>query len=183
MIVHDFILLLLLLIVPINSLMCNECRCEQNTIDDCNCGITSDSDDSHDIDYCVISEQTDLLGTYITLGRTARNSTFLYVEDPYFIVAVESIRYNRTINDWYLFTNAILFGCDWDFCNSPNLIQSLPDSFKLSIDKNWLNTNIYGNGSVDSCHHCPLGVCADDGRPFNSSGCPLTSCLNATSVI
>jgi hypothetical protein len=180
MIVHRLILLLLLSVVPINSLICYQCGCDGTNVAQCDCGITTDSNEN---DYCIITEATDILGTYIGLDRIPRNSTFIYVEDPYFILGVESIRYNLTTNDWYLWTTSILFGCDWDYCNSPIFIDPLPSSFRLSIDTNWLNTNIYGTGSVDSCNFCPFGVCSNNTNPFNSSLCPLTSCTNATSVI
>jgi hypothetical protein len=179
MIVHSLILLLLVSVVPIDSLVCYDCGCDQTNLSQCFCGsITSDVDD-----YCIIIEGRDIFGTYITLGRIPRNATWLYVDDPYYILAIESIRYNLTTMDWSLWTYSILYGCDWDYCNSPELIDVLPASFVLSIDKTWLNTNIYGSGSTNSCHYCPEGDCGTVDNPFNSSQCPLTSCTNATSVI
>jgi len=180
MIAHSLILLLLVSVVPLNSLICYECACDQTSVSQCNCSDTSDLDDN---DYCVIYEQRDILGTRIDLTRIPRNSTWVFVEDPYYILVVESIRYNLTAQEWYLWTNSIIFGCDWDLCNSPNLIDSLPDSFKLSIDENWLDTNIYGTGSVDSCNYCPTGVCGDTLNPIDFSQCPITPCVNVTTVI
>jgi hypothetical protein len=181
MIVHGLILLLLVSVGPINSLLCYECWCDDTDITACDCGSTTEED--LDVDYCVIVEQRDIFGTYIDITRIPRNSTWLYINDPYFILAVESIRYNVTASQWNLWTSNIIYGCDWDLCNSPNLINVLPDSFKLSIDTNWLDTNIYGTGSTDSCNDCPRGLCSDNENPLNFTECPLTTCINVTSVI
>jgi len=180
MLVDSLILVLLVLAVPINSLRCYECSCEASNQFECDCGYTTDY---YDQDYCVIVEQRDIDATYVDLYRIPRNATWLYVEDTYFILIIESIRYNLTTMDWYVWPSAIIYGCDWDLCNSPSLINVLPNSFSLSINKTWLNTNIYGNGSVSSCNDCTSGVCGGPQNPFNSSQCPLTTCTSATSVI
>jgi hypothetical protein len=181
MIVHGLILLLLVSVGSIHSLICYECACDTTDVTVCSCDSTSNENLAND--YCVIIEQRDMFQTYVQLTRIPRDSTWLEIEDTYYMLAVESIRYNLTTSQWNLWTNNIIFGCDWDFCNSPDLISALPDSFKLSIDTTWLNTNIYGNGSIDSCHSCSSGVCGNSQNPFNSTECPLTTCINVTTVI
>jgi hypothetical protein len=182
MFVQGLILVLLLAAVPINSLSCYDCSCDSSNQVDCtiNCGYTIAS---YEQDYCVIIEQRYIDTTYIDLYRIPRNATWLYVNDTYFILVVESISYNSTTMNWNTSTITVLYGCDWDLCNSPSLINVLPNSFLLSINNTWLDTNIYGTGSVDSCHTCLSEVCVGEGNPFNSSQCPLTTCVNVTSVI
>lgn len=181
MILHSLILLLFLSIVPTDGLQCYGCSCQKNDLSACDCG--SITTDYYPRDYCVIIEQRDVNDTFIELSRIPREATWLYVEDAYYILAIESIRYNSSNADWYLFTYGIIYGCDWDLCNDPSLINVLPNSFALSIDKAWLNTNIYGTGSVNSCHTCPQGECFDETHPLNVSNCPPANCNNVTSVI
>ncbi|CAF4733525.1 unnamed protein product, partial [Rotaria sp. Silwood2] len=145
-----------------------------------NCDVTSTQMNG---DYCVIAEERLLDTTNIQLTRLPRGTTLVDVEDPYYIFLQESIRYNQTANSWYLRTTGAIFGCDWDLCNSPSLINGLPASFNLSIDKDWLDTNIYGTGSTTQCHHCPFEMCGDSGNPINFTQCPMTTCDNATTVI
>jgi hypothetical protein len=181
MILRSLILLLFMVIVPINSLTCYSCNCLKSNLAACYCD--GNSTDSFGVDYCVIIEQRDVSDTFIELSRVPRNASWLHIEDPYYILAIESIRYNETTEDWYLVTNGLIYGCDWDYCNSPDLILGLPNSFALSIDETWLNDNIYGNGSVDSCFTCEQSQCFNETNPFDPENCPLTNCTNITSVI
>ena len=181
MIAYGLVLLLLVSIAPCNSLRCYECGCDASDLSACNCDYSTDT--SYD-DYCIIVESRYTAAeTFIQLSRTNRNSTWVYVEDPYYIVTIESIRYNRTIQQWSTWTDGIIFGCDWDLCNSPDLIDALPDSFQLTIPKAWLDTNIFGTGSVTGCHHCPTEVCGNTTNPIDYTQCPMTPCVNSTTVI
>jgi hypothetical protein len=180
MIFQGLILVLLLGAVPINSLYCYECSCDTSNQFECDCGYATET---YEQDYCVILESRGADSTYVYLYRIPRNATWLYVEDSYFILTIETISYNTTAADWYTWPSQVIYGCDWDLCNSPSLINVLPNSFQLSIDKTWLSTNIYGTGTINNCHTCTSQICTDAGSSFNSSQCPLTPCLNATSVI
>ena len=181
MILRSLILLLFMVIVPIDSLTCYSCNCLLSDVTACDCSRYSTEYLSRD--YCVIIEQRDISDTFIELSRIPRNASWLDVDDSYYLLTIESIRYNQTGADWHLVTNGIIYGCDWDYCNSPDLIDKLPNSFALSINKTWLNTNIYGIGSVNSCSTCQLSQCFNEANPFNPASCPVTSCTNATSVI
>lgn len=178
-VVRSLILLLLVSVIPCQSLDCYECGCEATNLVPCDCSLVTSSTDN---DYCVISEQRYSDTTYIQLGRVPRNATWIYVEDPYYVLTQESIRYNRTASKWSLVTTGVVFGCDWDRCNTANLIQVLPNSFKLNISTTWLNTNIYGTGSVSSCFKCPTELCSNATSPLDFSRCPMTACENVTSV-
>jgi hypothetical protein len=181
MIVHALILLLLVSVIPSNSLVCYECGCDHTDLSLCDCGFTSEFSDN---DYCTIFEERYIDETYIELSRIPRNSTWVFIRDPYYILTLESIRYNKTSLQWTTWTNGILYGCDWDRCNSPNLIDVLPSSFQLVINPTWLNTNILGTGSVSSCYHCPTETCGNKTNPINFSNCSVQTCTdNSTSVI
>ena len=180
MIVRSLILLLFIWIVPIDGLQCYNCQCLESDTSTCDCD--SITTDSYPVDYCVIIETRTLDDAYIELTRVPRNASWLHVDDYYYLLAVESIRYNLTTADWFLFTTGIIYGCDWDLCNDPSYIDVLPNSFTLSIDKTWLDTNIYGTGSVDSCYDCQ-GGCFNQTYPFDPDNCPLTNCTSTTSVI
>ncbi|CAF4680732.1 unnamed protein product, partial [Rotaria sp. Silwood2] len=180
MVVHGLIFLLLVSIVPSNSLTCYECGCSNTNIYACDCGETTTS---HDGDFCIINEQRLKDKTNIQLSRLRRNTTLIYIEDHYFIFLKESIRLNQTTMDWYLWMDNAVLGCDWDLCNSPSLINALPTSFELTIDKDWLNTNIYDTGSITECHHCPWETCGDSENPIDFTLCPMTTCDNVTTCL
>nr|ACD88968.1 sodefrin precursor repeats C [Adineta vaga] len=179
-IIRSLVLLLLVSIIPCSSLDCYECGCEQSDLTSCNCDVITSSTEN---DYCVILEQRYTDTTYIQLNRVPRNASWVYIEDPYYVLTQESIRYNRTTQQWFLWTSSVVFGCDWDRCNSPDLISALPNSFKLNISTAWLNANIYGTGSVSSCIRCDTEVCGNTSNPSDFSQCPLTSCGNITSCL
>ena len=179
-IIRNLVLFVLLVsILPCSSLRCFECECDSSATDQCNCATITSSTDN---DYCVILEQRYTDETYIQLSRVPRNSSWVYIEDPYFVLTQESIRYNRTTSQWFLWTNSIVFGCDWDLCNTPSFIESLPNSFKLNISTNWLNTNIYGSGAVSTCIRCDTEVCGNASNPGDFSQCTTTTC-NTTSAV
>ncbi|CAM4773730.1 unnamed protein product [Rotaria magnacalcarata] len=180
MLVHGIVLLLILAVAPSYSLICYECSCSQPDLSACRCEDTSESFDN---DYCVIAEQRFTDETSLQLSRIPRNSTYIYIEDPYYILMQESIRYNKTTSNWNLVTTGSLFGCDWDYCNSPNLINALPNSFRFTIDKAWLDTNIYGTGNISACHTCAFETCGDPANPLNFTQCPLIPCINATTCL
>ncbi|CAF4019845.1 unnamed protein product [Rotaria sp. Silwood2] len=106
MIVHGLIFLSLVSIVPSNSVTCYECGCSNINIYACDCGETTTS---HDGDFRIINEQRLKDKTNIQLSRLRRNTTLIYIEDHYFILLKESILFNQTTMDWYLWTdNAVL---------------------------------------------------------------------------
>jgi hypothetical protein len=94
----------------------------------------------------------------------------------------ESIFYNETSSTWETKTKRVVHGCDWDFCNKFLLIESLPDTFQLTINSSWLNDNIYGTGRVSSCNNCSNQICGNQTNPINYDLCPFTQCANSTTV-
>jgi hypothetical protein len=179
LIVRSLVILLIVSVVSYECLKCYECDCNQSNLSKCECDRMSDSDDDT---YCVIFETRYTESAQITMTRIERNSTYVYIKDPYYILLQESIQYRVSTKEWFLMTNGAVFGCDWDLCNAPGLINVLPDSFKLTIDKTWLDTNIYGTGSVTDCYHCPNETCSHSTCSIDVSRCSIITCTNADSV-
>ena len=180
LIVHCAVVLLFLSVLPSESLKCYECGCDDSDYAACNCGGMSDFDDGS---YCAIFETKPTGTTSIVLSRIDRNSTYIYIEDPYYILIQESIRYSRADNKWNLVTTGSVFGCDWDYCNAPSLIDVLPASFQLTVDDAWLTPNIYGTGSVAGCHHCPEETCGNKTNPIGLAQCPIIACTNGSTTV
>ncbi|CAF2719935.1 unnamed protein product [Rotaria sp. Silwood2] len=132
MVVHGLIFLLLVSIVPSNSLTCYECGCSNTNIYACDCGETTTS---HDGDFCIINEQRLKDKTNIQLSRLRRNTTLIYIEDHYFIFLKESIRLNQTTMDWYLWMDNAVLGCDWDLCEQCYQSQCAPEYLDEDLDE------------------------------------------------
>lgn len=180
MMVHYFILILLVFVTSTHSLLCYEGFCQGKDTLEC----SHDEPSSGEDDYCVIIEQRFYDVDYIFITRVHNFPSYVEVEDTYHILVIDSIRYNQTANKWYTWPAMVMFGCDWDLCNAPDIIDKLPDSFSVTMNETWLNENIYGTGSVDSCNYCPRGICANNETAYNMTECPMTNCTNnETSVI
>nr|ACC43936.1 ArkC_4 [Philodina roseola] len=178
---YSLLLLMVLWIVPSDGIRCYECGCALTELAECNCGATSDFDDGS---YCFIAETRTLENTYIQMSRLLPDSTYIEIEDTYFVLVQESIRYNRTSATWSTVPFGVIFGCDWDLCNSFSYVSTLPYSFQLDVaDKEWLTENIYGTGTVDSCRHCPTETCGNGTAPIGDANCPLQPCNASTTCV
>ena len=180
LLLHGAVVLLLVSALPSESLKCYQCGCEQTNLAECNCGAESDFDDGS---YCAIFEIRATDATYIDMGRIDRNSTYIYIEDSYYILIQESIRYSQPANKWNVVNTGVVFGCDWDYCNAFGLIDVLPASFQLTVDETWLTTNIYGSGSVAGCFHCLTETCGNSTSPIELTQCPILACTNGSNTV
>jgi hypothetical protein len=122
------------------------------------------------------------LNSSFDLTRTNHNSLLFGIKDRYYIIFEESILYNKMLNDWNSYPSNIVYGCDWDYCNHPGLIVSLPVPLKMSINKTWLTENIYGKGSPTKCYHCPKKLCGNSTHPINFIQCPIVTCTKPSTV-
>jgi hypothetical protein len=179
MIIHWIFLVLVLWSVPSTSLRCYKCWCPSLNISACDCANAADVEEGS---HCTITQDLHSSNPYIELSSAFLNSSYIRIKDPYYILVDESIYYNETTSLWETKPKRVVHGCDWDNCNRYSLISSLPDSFQLTIDSQWLSDNIYGTGSVTACLTCPNEVCGNATQPVNSDLCPLTTCENATTV-
>lgn len=174
-----FLFITILCILPSNSLKCYECSCTLSDLSGCRCNDFSDFDDGS---YCFIDAIRSSNDTLFEMTRLPLDSTYIPLKDTYYILVIESIRYNQTSATWSTVPTGAAFGCDWDLCNSFNYVDTLPYTFQLGIDTNWLTTNIYGTGVVDSCRTCATDTCGNATNPIDDTKCPILPCNKTTTV-
>ena len=179
MILREFVLILTLWTIPSASLSCYTCNCPSFNISACDCGRTSVVPEGA---HCTIVEDFDAADPYLELTYTFLNSSLLRIQDPYYIVADESVFYNELNSTWETRVNRVVLGCDWDGCNSYNWVAALPDTFNLTIDQNWLTENIYGTESNVTCYNSSNELCANTSSPVNFEISPSDSCDNSSTV-
>ena len=161
------------------QLTCYDCFCYNEPNCQCDNYTTADAKTS----YCIILQEIFGNDSAINLGHIDRNSTRVYIEDFPYLLVEESIIYDNTTRRWNTRTNLVVFGCNWDLCNHPRLINALPDSFQMRMSEGWLNTNVLGTGQpVRDCHQCPNGPECSTTDFIDGSRCPVQSC-NTTCLV
>jgi hypothetical protein len=106
-----------------------------------------------------------------------RESTQVHIRQFPYLVVEESILYTEQTGRWTTRTNFVIYGCDWDYCNHPSLIQYLPNSFQMRLPEAWLNSSILGTGQpVRDCHECPDEPQCGTTDFLDASRCPIQSC-------
>ncbi|CAF1118247.1 unnamed protein product [Didymodactylos carnosus] len=171
------VILLVFCIISTNGLECYDCACPSNTI--CPCDKTESIEGNNT--YCVIVREHIGENIDITLEHIPRNLTKFYVKNPYYISVRESISYDDVIPEWKTDTLKVIYGCNWDLCNKPDLVPLLPSSFSLSLPDEWLNNFILGSDPT-MCHECPDGPSCGDTDFFDISRCPEKAC-NGTCIL
>jgi hypothetical protein len=175
MIISGIFLILVLWTVPSTSLVCYTCNCPSSNTIACNCSsVINAATGTH----CTITKDFNASSSNVELSSSSLNSSYSRINDPYYIIVDESIFYNETIGQWETKTNEVIYGCDWDNCNSFDFIAFLPNTFNITIDPSWLTQNIYSNESVSGCYNCPAGTCGNQ-----TNLCPFTSCDNSTTTV
>ena len=180
-IISGLFLILVLWTVPSTSLVCYTCNCPPTDTTACNCSNVTDAAAGA---HCVITKDFDPADSDVVLSTSSSlTSSYSRIKDTYYIIVDESLFYNETTGQWETKANQVVYGCDWDNCNSFDLIAGLPNSFSINIDPIWLNQNIYSNGSVaTSCNNCSSGICGNQTDPIDYNLCQLALCDNSTSV-
>ena len=166
---------------PVESqLSCYECSCYDDPICPCTTVQVSGSLSS----YCTIVRYNFPDGNFIIdLEHISRNSTRVYIRKFPYLLAEESILYNETTKQWSTRTNLLVYGCNWHLCNHPSRIALLPNSFKMTLSDQWLNTNILDTGATDrDCHECPDAAQCGTTDFLDSSRCPIRLCNNTCVV-
>jgi hypothetical protein len=120
---------------------------------------------------------------WIDLGHIDQTSSRLYIRDFPYLLVQETIFYSEQTGSWNTITNEVFYGCNWDYCNDPNLIQYLPNSFQMRLPETWLNSSILGSGlPVSNCHQCPdVPVCSVNSS-IDGNLCPVAAC-NGTCLV
>ncbi|CAF0732493.1 unnamed protein product [Adineta steineri] len=161
------------------QLACYECACYNDPICACNTVKVAGADST----YCTIIRVNYGNSFTIDLEHIDRNSTFIYIPEFPFILAEESILYNETTAQWWTQSNIIIYGCNTNLCNHPSLVKLVPDSFKMTLSNEWLNTNVKGTGQpVRDCHECPDEPSCGHSDYLDTSRCPIKEC-NTTCVV
>ncbi|CAF1609300.1 unnamed protein product, partial [Didymodactylos carnosus] len=179
-------LLLILLNIYINTttygLTCYECICSGAT-PDCSCTSPTSNNDSDAVCVIIRDNSDNSANTDEHLSLIKRNETETYIENSYFVLMKESIQYNDTSEKWIPRPDTVIFGCDWDMCNNPNLTTLLPSTIQMSLPSDWLNENILDtkkNVTYCDCHHCPNSSTCGNSTDFDISRCPNKVDCNST---
>nr|ACF16058.1 sodefrin precursor repeats A [Adineta vaga] len=161
------------------QLACYECACYDNP--NCTCDTVKVSGAYSS--YCTIIRINYETHFTIDLEHIDRNSTRVYIRKFPFILAEESILQNETTGKWWIRSNIVIYGCNTSLCNHPSRVPLLPDSFKMTLSDEWLNTNVLGTGQpTRDCHECPDAPQCGTESFLDASRCPVKSC-NTTCVV
>ncbi|CAF1464192.1 unnamed protein product, partial [Rotaria sordida] len=142
MIVHALILLLVLSVVPSTSLTCYNCNCVGITGCACSSTVVVSIDDT----YCIIARENYGQNVSFNLTYLDYYASYNYILEAPFVIVKESINYDENGRRWFTTTDLVLYGCNWNLCNKPQLIPLLPNTFQMRLPESWLNTNILGSG-------------------------------------
>ena len=162
------------------SLLCYDCACYDQP--DCSCTTVAVSGAYSS--YCtIIRTNTEDGSSFIDLEHIDRNSTRVYIRKFPFILAEESIIYNESVKTWNIRTNLVVYGCNTNLCNRPDLVPLLPNSFQMTLSTEWLNTNVLGTGApLRDCHECPDAAQCGSSTFLDVGRCPVQAC-NTTCLV
>jgi hypothetical protein len=154
------------------SLTCYRCECFNTT-----CPCTTYETSAHEDTYCVILLEQHGQSISVSLQHLDLFSTAIYIHEFPYVLVEESITYDETGGRWYTTTNFVLYGCNWDKCNKPELIPLLPNSFQMRLPEAWLNSSVLGSGlPVRDCHECPDAPQCGTTDFLDAARCPVRSC-------
>ncbi|CAF4019814.1 unnamed protein product [Rotaria sp. Silwood2] len=164
--------------VLVHPLSCYNCSCTGTT-----CPCTTYEISSADNTYCSIVRRNLAHDVQIEFGHININTTYTYIRDYPYVLIEESIIYKETSGRWDTRVEFVIYGCDWNLCNKPELVPYLPTSFQMRLPEAWLNSTILGTGQpAHDCHVCSDGpVCSDTGF-IDDDQCPIQSC-NTTCLV
>jgi hypothetical protein len=158
---------------------CYDCYCFNNPNCPCNKTTLMPANST----YCWIIRENFGQESWISYEHVDQESTRVHIREFPYLVVEESILYNEQTRVWNTITFMVIYACDWDYCNHPNLAPYLPNTFQMRLPEAWLNTNVLGTGQpVRDCHECAdVPQCGttdflDPGR------CPIRAC-NTTCLV
>ncbi|CAF0800747.1 unnamed protein product [Didymodactylos carnosus] len=165
-------------VFPANGRECYTCACPANSL---NCPCSTTDVQETDITYCIINRDHKNQGYSTYLGFLPRNSSKYSIKNPHYISIREVIHYNDSAKEWDTNPDGIIYGCDWDRCNSPDLVPKLPNSFSLALPESWLSNFILGS-NPGSCHECSDDPNCGTDDFLDVGRCPEKAC-NDTCVL
>ena len=158
---------------------CYDCYC----YNDMNCACNRTTLMPSGSTYCTIVRQTVGQDTWISMEHIDRNSTRVFIREFPYLLVEESIVYREKTGLWDTFTNLVVYGCDWDYCNEPRLVPYMPSSFQMRLPETWLNDSVLGTGQpVRDCHQCPEAPQCGSNSFLDASRCPIRQC-NTTCLL
>jgi hypothetical protein len=158
---------------------CYDCYCYNNP--DCSCERTTVRPSAYS--YCLIMREYFGQDIWSTLGHIDEDSTRVHIREFPYLVVEESILYSEQTTRWNTITNFVVYGCDWDYCNHPNLLPYLPNTFQMRLTDAWLNTNVLGSGlTIRDCHECADAPQCGTTDFLDPGRCPVRSC-NTTCLV
>ena len=111
-------------------------------------------------------------------------SLSVYISEFPNVIVEESINYDEQGGFWFTTTNLVLYSCNWNLCNKPDLIPLLPNSFHMRLPESWLNSSVLGSGlPVRDCHECPDEEYCGTTDYLDSNVCPIQACNTTCLVI
>jgi len=158
---------------------CYDCYCDNPV--DCSCEKTTimRADSTH----CILMRQNYGQAISIEFGHLDQESSLQYIRDFPYLLTQESILYSEQTGVWNTITNFIIYGCNWDYCNHPDLLPYLPNAFQMRLPESWLNSSILGTGQpARNCHQCPDNPVCGRNDSIDGSLCPIIEC-NTTCLI
>nr|ACC43935.1 ArkB_4 [Philodina roseola]ACC43978.1 ArkB_3 [Philodina roseola] len=159
-------------------LKCYDCSC---TTSPCICN-NFDTVTSEDT-YCTIILEYYGQQVTTTFGHVDRDSTRVHIRDLPYVLVEESIVFSDQLGIWNTKTNIVLYGCDWDSCNKPDLVQYVPKGFQMRLPETWLNSSVLGNKqTIRNCHHCPDTPQCGPESFLDADLCPVQAC-NTTCIV
>ena len=162
-----------------NPLECFACECVGAT--SCPCDTTETVMMGYT--YCVLIRENFGQESYIYSGHLNLDETYVYIREFPYALVEESITYNEGNGRWFTTTNFVIYGCNWNKCNKPELVSLLPNSFQMRLPEVWLNSSVLGSGlPVRNCHECPSEPQCGTSEFLTENVCPIQPC-NTTCLV
>ena len=162
-----------------NSIRCYACECFGTTTCPCSTTVVISTDDT----YCVVVRENIGQYVYIYYDYVGIYDTYQFIQEFPYALTEESITYDENGGRWYTTTNFVIYGCNWNLCNKPDLLPYLPDSYQMRLPEAWLNLTVLGSGlPVRDCHECPDEVQCGTTDYLDANTCPIQPC-NTTCLV
>ncbi|CAF1188356.1 unnamed protein product [Adineta steineri] len=177
------LLSLCIFLFSIQSILTLRCyECEDCTDVSCPCGniIEVNANES----YCILARENFPDGITVEIKHLPRISANHFEYTPYYISVGEMITYNTTIDKWSHEAFKIVYACQTDECNRPDLLKKLPtNGLSLSLPSDWLNENLLRktDEKLTNCYVCPAATfCSNKPYFVNPDQCSIQECETCT---
>ena len=165
--------ILCLLATQAFSIQCYKCGCftqDGSTTCPLNC-TTQVLEDS----FCYASRTSGDL----ELGHSPVSVVGITFPTAHYLRTIETIAYGQ--GAWQKPTvSEVSYGCNWDLCNGPKIMELLPTSLTLAIEPGYLSSLLIDTSSESplSCKSCSKCITAT-----SDPDCPAVSCPQGTCII